>query len=361
MYFAPLLIFGIAFFCVAGLAWYALPRRLAGRHAVPQQQQIALESKYRKLLSEYIGGLAVVLGILITIVQNMATNHNFQTDFQERLHHDRRLELLTAAQLLKEKDPLTRSAAIYSMAGLMKSEDDIVDGVLNTLFVFVRGQRLIDADGHLLNTRVPIDVQAAITVIGRRPASDHWRDFSRLSLVQADFSFGNFALIDFKESDLRRADFSHAHVEGSTFINSYMDYRCTRVVLNGSYDPKQAFPDNLFDSASWWPAQVQTSFDHAVAKGTLFYGSPMIGAKFTGADLTGAKFDHADVTFVDFTDATYELGEIGNAMRTGPIRPEALGARVRSNEYQKADCGNVDFWKGLDIDESHPATPSSAP
>jgi Pentapeptide repeats (8 copies) len=138
---------------------------------------------------------------------------------------------------------VVRLGGIYALEGVMNTSEQYHQTVLEGLCAFVR-------DGTKTDTgqRPPAtDIQAALTVIGRRAAGTGVVDLNgshvskaKLSLANlreadlrgadlsgADLSFAALFLADLRGADLSGADLSFAHLEITNVTQSQLDKACS--------------------------------------------------------------------------------------------------------------------------------------
>ncbi len=139
------------------------------------------------------------------------------------------------------------------------------------------------------------DVQAALTVVGRRDAT---RDIRRPNLGYADLA-GAY---------LSKANLAGLRLAGATLTQSTL----TDANLEGE------------DLAG-------ADLTHADLRGADLRGANLGGALLTDADLTGADLDEADLTGADLTDATWP--------KDVPV-PEGWKLNTGSGRLEGADTGS---------------------
>ena len=109
----------------------------------------------------------------------------------------------------KDKDEVRmRLGGIYALEGVMNASDQYHQPVLETLCAFVRDQPQTSNDAPPAT-----DIQAALTVIGRRKPGLGEVDLSgahivKASLIGADLSHADLSHADLSHADLRDADLS---------------------------------------------------------------------------------------------------------------------------------------------------------
>jgi uncharacterized protein YjbI with pentapeptide repeats len=318
----------------------------------------ALLADLPKRLATVTAATALFAGIGQAVIAAV----KFSEEYAQSVHTERLNAVALATQFPTEKDMTARVLRISALLPALRPNDDASDAVTLGLMEFIRSQRSIDQQDPPLGSRVTADVQAAIRVLGLRESENADKtkprlvlDFSRLALLGADFSGGDYTNAIFDESELRNANFDNAKVSGARFIAANFDYWCVPWALN--FDLKdEVTPDDLFNTsvALWYPHKVQATFNGAKADGAQFYFANLIGVNFQNANLNGAKFEKANLTFVDLTGETkYQLDEIkqGCIQGVGVIKPPTLESSLVQCGYAQKPlaCGAEHIWPKRDI------------
>jgi hypothetical protein len=215
---APLLALAISWL------WWWLPKRVVARLALTEPKDRAdVEDNYRKTIGQALGGIVVLLGAGLAYLQFLQ---------QQQSSHD----LLISNQVSKgfeqlgNKDAVVvRLGGIYALEGVMNNSDQYHQAVLEALSAFVR-------EGAKLSTTppppgppppLPPDIQAALTVIGRRSAGQGIVDLTKANIAGAD---------------LREATLTGANLREATDrcrpIQRHPD-RCRRPPVQRPPDPRQ--------------------------------------------------------------------------------------------------------------------------
>ncbi|MFD3890865.1 pentapeptide repeat-containing protein [Streptomyces microflavus] len=113
-----------------------------------------------------------------------------------------------AIKLLSSQDDTQRLGAIYSLERIMRDSEDDHDTVVTVLAAFVRQHAGIG----LGVPRPDEPVQAAITVLGRRPMR---REAARIDLRRTDLTG-----LDFERANFRRARFGGADLRGANLLRA---------------------------------------------------------------------------------------------------------------------------------------------
>jgi len=316
-------------------------------------------------LPKYLATVSVVTGLLAGAGQAVTAAIKFGDDYAHSIGTQRMEAISRASMFPKEADITVRIVEISGLLDTLRADDESADAIETMLLQFIRSRQSIDSNRTAFGKMVPDDVQAAIRVLGKANAARHkWAfNFRRLSLVGADFSSGDFSGSVFDESNLRHASFRDASLGGARFNSANFDYWCVDWAKNYNLDKNDSTsvdPNNLFKSPAdgWYPSQVQASFSGARANGAEFYGANLIGVDFSNAKLNGAKFRSADLTFTNLTNSEFQIAELTQGCRNGPVKPNTLMPQLRKCSGEPALCGQEDIWK--DASSANHAPPERA-
>jgi uncharacterized protein with PIN domain len=284
-------------------------------------------------------------------------------------------------QLGSEKELHVRIGGIYALERLARDSARDHVTVMEVLAAFIRDQSLEQwptlepgAQSVPLRTTRP-DVQAAITVIGRRDARndreridltganlsrgyflaknianadlsnsvlvganfwaawlvDTWlshadlsdADLTRAHAANASFAFANLTRADFHEADLTAADLSSANLREAKLVKANLtrtDFSFSH--LNGAY-----LPASDFTSADL----TGVDFSGAILPNSKLSNLILVGVNFTqtdltGVDFTGTRFDEADFTGVDLSSANVTGAEFSDTKLAGAKLPQEAQA-----------------------------------
>jgi uncharacterized protein YjbI with pentapeptide repeats len=281
-----------------------------------------------------------------------------------------------------------RIGGIYALERVVRDSPRDHPAVMEVLTAFIREHSRepwqpfkTDADSGAPGADRPEkplrpDVQAAISVVGRR---NHTDDVQRLDLTGADFAGGNLA-----NAQLQRAILTQATLAGAVLLSSDLTGALlfhadlTSAILNdanltgahlGGADLTDAIladanlTDVIFaygpgiDNAVLTRAQffranlTHARLDQARLEGALLNdahltGADLTGAKLAGADLTGADLTRGTLTHTDLTSADLTNADLTGADLTGAklIEADFQGARLTRATWP-ADAVVPDGWQ----------------
>jgi hypothetical protein len=224
--------------------WWRLPQREVDRRSASitdPKARADLEDNIRKTIGQLLGGAAVLVGGGIAYLQftqqyEISRRQLDATVEQAKQQREAAEALLISNQVAKgfellghkDKDEITlRLGGIYALEGVMNTSKQYHQPVLEALSAFVRDET--KADTKETREGPPAsDVQAALTVIGRRRIME--RVLVRLNLTnahipKADLHRANLFAVDLSGADLTDAnltgaDLTAAHLGGANLTDA---------------------------------------------------------------------------------------------------------------------------------------------
>jgi len=234
----PRTVIAISIVAVALLAaiwwlWWSLPRRQVRKLDIQihdPKDRADTEDNFRKTVGQALGGAAVLVGAVAAYLQFTQ---------QQQASHD----LLISNQVSKgfeqlANDKITeRLGGVYALEGVMNTSDQYYQSVLEALCAFVRDsttrqkgpfvlllETLFSAprEGTARSTsdKPPNDIQAALTVIGRRKQGLGRVDLARANIQGADLSSAHLDYADLSDAHLNNANLSDAFLIGAYLNNT---------------------------------------------------------------------------------------------------------------------------------------------
>lgn len=197
-----------------------------------------------------------------------------------------------------------RLGAIYALERIMIDSSRDHPTIVEVLAAFIR-EHAPAPDGRRQpeQHRSPAtDVQAAVTVLGRRPAGR--RERGRVNLTRVDLRGANLTGADLTGADLSSANLTGAFLFRSDLSAAIFDgANLTGAVLNDAH-----LTGTVLSSANLTGA----FFDRANLTDAVLADANLTGANLYRANLTGVNFNRANLTGVsldgvDLTDAQRKL------------------------------------------------------
>jgi uncharacterized protein YjbI with pentapeptide repeats len=305
--------------------WWRLPKRQVDRLRLTIRDPKAradVEDNFRKTIGQLIGGagllIGAVIGALFAYVQFTAGQRNSELQFaaqqgaswkqfeeQQKASRD----LLISNQVSKGfellgqtgSDKLTvRLGGIYALEGVMNQSEQYHQPVLEALCAFVRdGTRTATGDGPPAT-----DVQAALTVIGRRSAGTGRVNSSDVNLShahipgailrEANLSSANLSNANLRFASLPGADLSLSDLRFASLAGAHLEFaNLGRAFLSGT----KLIAANLHNA--------------------ILIGAHLDSADLTDANLTEAHLNNADLRSANLGDAFFIHADLSSADLTG--------------------------------------------
>jgi uncharacterized protein YjbI with pentapeptide repeats len=282
--------------------WWQLPKREVAGLALKIRDARAradVEDNYRKTIGQALGSVVVLLGTGVALLGAGVAYLQFSQ--QQRAAHD----LLISNQVSKGFEQLgsekvvVRLGGIYALEGVMNNSDQYHQAVLEALCAFVREGAKLPTVPPTPGSPIqgpPTDIQAALTVIGRRSNGRGIVDLTKANI--------SGAVLD--HADLVDADLESTNLAG-TFLFA--------TVLSGS----------VLNHADLTGANLQSAdlFSVALFNSTLT-DAVLTGANLTDANLTDAILTGADLTKADLTGAEIDQKQLDVACGSDAKLPTGL-------------------------------------
>ena len=325
--------------------WWWLPKLQVAQLALKIRDAKAradIEDNYRKTVGQALGGVAVLLGTGLAYLQFSQ---------QQRSSHD----LLISNQVSKGFEQLgseklvIRLGGIYALEGVMNNSDEYHGPVLEALTAFVR-------NGARANTTPTpqTDIQAALTVIGRRsqrkgdPLSLDLTGayLANVDLIVAALSEARLTGANLVGANLGAADLTVAKLTGANLARADLD---TAFLTGADLTGADLSGADLSGANLTIAFLRNTNLGHANLRGAILTrasleGANLTGASLVGADLTGAILTGAILTGTILTDTDFN----GNLME----------ARLDGQKQLDEACGSdAVLPKGLTLKPCPPKSP----
>jgi hypothetical protein len=205
--------------------WWRLPKWQLNRlepqiPAENPKERADVEDNFRKTVGQLLGGAAVLIGAAFALFQFLqqqkaAQEQQLTSQNQFREQQQAAHDLMISNQVSKGFEQLAghdiamRLGGIYALEGVMNTSEQYHGPVLEGLCAFVRESTIgkpVSKDGPAT------DVQAALTVIGRRKEGPGRVDLANVSIPGADLSGANLSPVNLSGADLRYANLSFANL-----------------------------------------------------------------------------------------------------------------------------------------------------
>lgn len=252
------------------------------------------------------------------------------------------IELISAGELTK------RLGGIYALERIMRDSPKDHETIVEVLAAFVREhaprpQQDLQAESEREYAPMPEHVQAALTVLGRRPARNESfavnllnTDLRGLVLPNARLSGANLSGAFMEYADLSGAELSGAQMERCHLENSNLSGAImTQAILKKARLYQATFDATEMNKARLNYAIVRnSSFAHASMRGVNLHSAEIIRTNLDRADLTNAqmmmaKLHNSWLSNTILTDALLHGTDFSQANNLEP--DQVLAARVKYN------------------------------
>lgn len=298
---------GVLLACVAILPQHLVALDRAGVAASPDQV-LQAKNAVRTTLVQAFGGLFLLSGAYVTWRQFQSTHAAGREEL--RLGREGRLtERLTAAVgQLSSDEAAVRVGGVYALGRLADESPDDRESIEQILATYVRtrarpSKRATQTPVPRLAVRLP-EVQAALTVLGRRVRAAQPVLYVALDLSESDLRRAELGSADLRRTRLRDCLLCRTGLQGVDLRGADLG----RADLTGAN-----LSGARADLLTWWP----DGFD-PVAAGVR------VDTDLAGADLRGADMrDETRLAAVDLRDAlanSYTLWPPGFDWRRAGVR-----------------------------------------
>jgi pentapeptide repeat protein len=300
------------------------------------ERRIEAAKVFFPILLALVGGPLLIWRVITAHIQAQATRH--QADTGREAHYTslftRAVEQLGATREVKEtietddgagdkkRETNTKTeanlevrlGAIYAFDRIARDSERDHWPIMEVLCAYVRNPQNEGRQGPGgTYGEVRVDVQAALSVIGRRTSGriKHEKarglqlDFSKAPIAGAQLAGGDFSNSKFSYADMRDAAMRMAKLNGARFFGTN---------LQGADFPEADLSDARFNSSKLDSAW----FGFAHLRGATFENADIGTASFLLSRLAGAVFFDADLSKARDLDAAALVDALGDATTTLP-------------------------------------------
>jgi len=250
---------------------------------------LELQNQVRQTVALLLAAGAVLAGLAL-LWRRVAVSERTALDALRRTEESQRLERFTrAVGQLADARLEVRIGAIYGLEQLAAESGRHHWPIIEVLCAFVRERAAWDAERPAA-PRLPTDVQAVLSVIGRRSVAHEAGDATRLDLRRTDLRGA-----DLNGVRLARANLFEAHLENATLQAANL----SGADLRGAHLQNADLVEADLRGADLREAHMQSAYmveahlEGADLGGAQLGGVYMGGAHLQGADLGGAHLDGA--------------------------------------------------------------------
>ena len=240
--------------------------------SVDEYHLATLEDNYRRTLAQILGGLGLLYGLYLTQRRIVATEDNVRVAQENVSIAQENVRVAQEGQVterftraiehLGHKEIAIRLGGIYALERLAKDSEKDHGSIMEILTAYVRQNVPVrEKDRGEGKTGLPTtDIQAILTVIGRRETTGNSRSKDRLDLTHTQLGGAALSGANLSIAALSGADLSRANLDGAALSRADLD-------------------------------------------GTALSGADLSRAYLGGADLDGANLGGADLSGADLSEA----------------------------------------------------------
>ena len=263
------------------------------RASLTPKDQLEIEDDLRRTLVLLLAGESIVLALAL-VLRRIAANERATRAGMEVAREAQRGERFSRAVAeLADDRAEVRIGAVYTLEQLGRESPTQHAPIIEVLCAFVRDHTAWEADRP--PAALPVDVQAVLTVLGRReraPEREEVLDLRRTDLRGADLNGVHF----------EKALLSEAHLDGASLQGAHLERADLRGAQLVSADLVQAHLNNAdlrdadLEAAYLVEAHLEgADLGNASLGGAYLGGAHLEGADLSGADLGGAYLYQANL------------------------------------------------------------------
>ena len=272
-------------------------------------------------------GLFAAAALIFTALNfNLLRRNSEQADQWQRRTHELTEQGQVTDRYTKAIEQLgsekldVRIGGIYALERIARDSPRDHPTVMEVLAAFIREHSreqwpLAQAAADAPERATRPDVQAAVTVIGRR---NRRHDLGYINLVRANLTGANLSFADLTKANLSEAVLSRAVLTGAKLAEAHLYLAMAfRASLDGADFTDAVLPGAKIRYTQFTAAHLKRAdLTGADLTGADLTGSDLTEAKLSGADLTEAKLSDADLTSADLTDTKLSRANMTGANLT---------------------------------------------
>ncbi len=294
---------------VSWILWWWLPKYQVSRYRFADAKTRAdIEDNFRKTVGQALGGIAVLIGAVVAYLQFTQ---------QQRAAHDLLISNQVAKgfeQLGNDKQLVVRLGGIYGLEGVMNTSEQYHQPVLEALCAFVREGTM----GKTVGDHPATDIQAALTVIGRRREGAGRVNLVGAKISGADLSgakLNGYGDVELNDVDLSGADLTGANLDSASLNGANLS---GAVLIATNMHDASLIHANL-SRVRWLLSAQQRRMlgedSHRFAD--MPSGPNLSGANLSYADLSGANLSYADLSHVTMPAGNLQDADLFHARLSG--------------------------------------------
>ena len=339
MYLLAVLVAVALLWCVP--PWQVEQVRLHLDKPADEYRLAKLKDEYRRTLAQIFGGLALLYGLYLTQRRIVATEDNVRVAQEGQITE----RFTRAIEQLGNGNLAIRLGGIYALERLARDSEKDHGPIMEVLTAYVREQ---EAAGILAN-----DIQAILTVIGRRETTGNNRgndplDLTHAELVRADLRGADLVEASLVEANLFRANLHEAAlVEANLSGADLHEAALGGAVLIGATLSGANLSGAILSRADLSDAiLIGTDLVAAILVAAILVAANLSEATLSGANLGGAILREADLRGTVLSDAILIGADLSGADLSGA---DLSGADLRRADLRRADLRGTDLSRAENL------------
>jgi uncharacterized protein YjbI with pentapeptide repeats len=280
-------------------------------------------------------GLLVLLAGLYFTSQTLITTQEQSRATQDQVRLAEQGQLTDrfgkAVEQLSSDRIEVRLGALYALEYLVHDANWYQPTAVDLLTAFVRTHAPSGPTCHQDQDRLPVDIQAALSVVGRRdPRTDGPNrvdlsdtclanaDLAKANLARADLTDANLTRANLKDANLAEANFFHADLTKATLARAHLNVaQFQETTLVRAYLGGADLTHAIIDGADLSYAVFSSEVTHRIDQPADLTRAYLRRANLHGAQLDHVKLKEADLTESDLTNAQLQGANLAGAFLSG--------------------------------------------
>ena len=318
-------------------------------------ERFELENKARKTLAQIIGGVVVLSGLFFTAENLRITQQNTEKN-QKLIEKGQVTERFTQAIAQLGNDKLeVRLGGVYALEKIAQDYPDDYHWTIMEIFTTLVREKTVN--DHASDSRIMTNIQAILTVIGRRMRTYGQGEFQELnlsnsdlrgmSLYKANLRKANLTKADlrgaiFSEAELTESNLSDAKLEAISFskANLYRANLSRASLLKAEFSGATISGADLTDAILSGVKLSGLDISGADMRGAILIGTILIETNLSRTNLSRANLTAADLTGANLSRAILIDTKLGNS--------NLIGADLSGADLTDADVSGANFT-GADL------------
>jgi len=343
-----ILIFVLLAFIFGASIIYIPKWQLRDRGIENPKELIILENQLRGSLAQILGLTLVLIGLYFVMRRMTAAEKTAELSKQGQVteRFTRAINQLAASYTSGKKRLEIRVGGIYALEGIARESSEYYWPVMEILTAYVRenaswqetiqepvdrlkvvGKEPKTDTLYTIYPKLPADIQALLTVIGRRELSYLDGEEHRINLAHTNLHGAMLMGANLRGALLLRTNLQKARFTKSNLADAMLD--------ESQLEEAELNYANL-QGASLRKGKLQRAY----LMGANIRHGKMAGAFLQGADLRGADLRGADLEQANLEAANLQKAKLGGANLRGA---NLLGASLEGADLEKADLSVCDL------------------